>query len=197
MDRTFRDAERAEQSRRSSDRTSRRGISIVEVLLALSALSALSVLTITVVCLLTSAEQHAAESLFVDLTVASLAADLREDAHQALGVEAAPPDDEGRVLQVTFHQPGDRKVTYQCTSDSVVRRQEDHRDAVATETYRLALGESRFEIADESELLMWTHEREIPNLGGFAESGTTDGPLRTYHVHAAVGLRSAGRKEAK
>ena len=126
MQRVSRVIERIQNPPPRSVRT-RMGFTIIEILLTVSAISALSVLTITVICLLTSAEQHAAESLFIDLTVANLAADLRDDAHRAVRLEAAPPDGDGRVTSITLVQPGNTRVTYECTTVGVIRRQ-DNRD---------------------------------------------------------------------
>lgn len=174
----------------------RPGFNLPELLFAVSATSALSVIVMTVVGLLVTAEQRAAEALWIDVTVSSLAADLREDAHQAITVEAEA-DGEGHASAVTLLLPQQTRVSYECTPEGVVRRHSREGEPEARETYRLALGSSTFLPPGEDGLLKWTHVRAVPSVGGFSESPSGDGAAsRVFHVHAAVGVHStAARKE--
>lgn len=173
----------------------RRGFNLAELLFVISAISALTVLVMTVIGLLITAEQHAAEALWIDLTVSSFATDLRQDAHQALELEAAA-DEQGRTARVSFLLPEATRVTYECTSEGVVRRQTRDGEPEATETYRLALGSSTFRPGGEDGLLIWTHLREIPSIGGFGQPPADSGSVqRTFHVQTVVGLHAGNAGE--
>jgi Tfp pilus assembly protein FimT len=170
----------------------RAGFNLAELLFVLAAVSGLTVLVMVVIGSLITAEQHAAEALWIDLTVSGLAADLRQDAHQSVQVEVESDAANGvSESSVTFVLPEQTRVTYECTSDGVSRRQTLSNGIEAVETYRLALGMSRFLPPDEDGLLTWVHVRDIPSIGGFAQS-MPDGksPQRTFHVVAAVGLHN-------
>jgi hypothetical protein len=188
--------------RGANGRTScpRRGFNLAELLFVIAAISGLTVLVTTVIASLITAEQHAAEALWVELTVSSFAGDLRQDAHQAVSVEveadAANPASE--ATSVTFVLPQQTRVTYECTSDGVIRRQTGPDSSEALETYRLALGRSMFIPPGEEGLLRWMHVRDIPSIGGFTQSGPeAKSPQRTFHVVAAVGLQSDGPEEQR
>jgi competence protein ComGF len=173
----------------------RRGFNLAELLFVIAAISGLSVVVMTVVGLLITAEQHAAEDLWVDVTISSLACDLRQDAHQAHDLEAVV-DEQGHSSNVTLLLPGETRVTYECTAEGVTRREAREGGPIAIEIYRLALGTSTFHPPGDDGLLRWSHVRAIPNIGGFSESTATNGAvLREFNVFSAVGLHADMAKE--
>jgi hypothetical protein len=176
----------------------RRGFNLAELLFVTAAISGLTVLVMTVIASLITAEQHAAEALWVELTVSSFAADLRQDAHQAVDVEvdADAANAANEVTALTLVLPEQTRVTYECTSEGVTRRQTRGEGPEAVETYRLALGSSSFRAPGEDGLLRWVHVRDIPSIGGFTQT-TQDAtpPQRTFHVVAAVGIHGDADEE--
>lgn len=192
------------RSTKARTRSHRRGFNLAELLFVIAAISGLTVLVTTVIASLITAEQHAAEALWVELTVSSFAADVRQDAHQAMDVEfeveveADAANPANQVTSVTFVLPQQTRVTYECTSDGVIRRQTRPDSSEALETYRLALGRSMFLPPGEDGLLTWMHVRDVPSIGGFTQSGPeAKSPQRTFHVVAAVGLQSDGAGEGR
>lgn len=160
------------------------GISIAEVIIATSVLSVLATTGVTVVLLLMTAEQRAAESVLVERTIADLGDELRRDAHAAAAAELA-----GEARVVLTGEAGER-VSYECTGDGVWRREESGESPVRREKFHLPFGASRFELVEGGRLVVWRHEREVPVTMSLAEPTVgTDPPRRVFRIDAAVGLR--------
>lgn len=167
------------------------GFNIAELLFAITAVSALSVLAMTVVAMLMTAEQRSAEGLWVDATLANLAADLREDAHRATAFNVTP-DADGRITQLTLVQPDEVHVIYRCTAAGVDRLTEVTGTRQAVETYRLAFGTSWFETHADEDVITWRHTRELPGIAGPEASAPSDAaPRRADAISAAIGLYSS------
>ncbi len=174
-----------------TNRRTRLGFTVVEVTIAAVVLSVLTVTGITVVLLLMTAEQRAAESLVVERSIAALADELRRDAHAATtaeltGEEAASPT----TLSLWFAD--DSQATYECTDDGVWRREQRGDMVARREKFHLPFGTSWFEpldggTLDGGRLVVWRHEREIPVTMSLAEpSATSDQPRRAFRIEAAL-----------
>ncbi|MGE4002932.1 MAG: hypothetical protein AB7I48_22280 [Planctomycetaceae bacterium] len=161
----------------------RRGISIAEVVIASTLLTVLTTAGVTVLLLLMSAEQRAAEAVLVERTISDFAAELRRDAHEAADVQA---DGDSRLI---LTGDDDREVTYECAGDGVWRREQSGGEAVRQEKFHLPFGTSRFELMAERRLIVWRHEREIPVTMSLAEPTVgTEQPRRMFRIDAAVGF---------
>lgn len=167
-----------------------RGFTVTELLIAITSISVLSVLAMTVAGLLMTAEHHSAEELWIDSTIAALAADLRTDAHSTRQVAIGPADAANKST-CTFSQSDDSRISYECADGSVVRRVLEQGTIASAETYRLPFGQSWFELANDGRILTWQHVRAVSTIGGYAtpEQGETV-PERRYYILAAIGIRN-------
>jgi len=182
--------------RRLPSRTgsNRRGFSIAELMFAITAVSGLSVLALTIVGLLMTAEQHSAESLWINVRISDLANDLRSDAHRATTVRYGA-EEAGRVADVTLGFPEGADITYTCASDGVTRIEAADGDETSTQQYRLSFGESWFEKAQDG-ILRWNHTREVPSVGGYTQPDAQDTTARRiFTVNAAIGLHTDDMQE--
>ncbi|MGE0378200.1 MAG: hypothetical protein AB7Q45_22545, partial [Planctomycetaceae bacterium] len=125
-------------------------------MIASTLLTVLTTAGVTVLLLLMSAEQRAAEAVLVERTISDFAAELRRDAHEAADVQA---DGDSRLI---LTGDDDREVTYECAGDGVWRREQSGGEAVRQEKVHLPVGTSRFELMAERRLIVWRHERESP-----------------------------------
>ncbi len=169
-------------SRRGPDHRSRRGtwrsapacvrwgVTLIETLFATTGVAALSVVGLTSICLLMSAEQQSAESLWVERTIASLADQLRADAHAAQQVDlTAVTDDEAGACTWAF--TGGRRAEYSCVSDGVIRRELRGDEVLATERFHLPFGRSWFSRPARAVTagIGWHHERDLALTAGTLE----------------------------
>ena len=176
------------QSCRTHVSSNRRGFTMVELLISVTTLVGLSILVMTVIALLITAEQSSTETLFVEQTIANLADDLRQDAHQSRSLQTDNEAGLDRVDIITlFHNDGHR-IIYECTANSVERTSMDGKDITSTEDYRLPFGTSWFTVVDER-LVSWHHDRLRPAVGGLSQPDAADVSARdTYQVDAALGI---------
>ncbi len=192
-DRRHRHSGASRHGMQPAPRARRRGMTLIETLFATTGTVLLSIIGLTSACLLMTAQQQSAESLWVERTISSLADQLRADAHAA--TQFALTDDENGLFAVcTWLLPEDTQVTYTCASDGVVREEVHGSETPIVERFHLPFGRSWFErpAGEELSLITWRHEREIPMTAGTLDTADdAERPVKQYRVDVLPALHQS------